>query len=54
MLLLISSIILGYIGFSIGGTLQLADFWSISFGLIGFTAPYAYILEKIYKRLYKE
>ena len=54
MALLLISIILGYIGFSIGGALQFSDFGTTTIAFIGFIAPYAYVLEKIYKKLYKE
>lgn len=51
--LFISSIITGFLGFFIGGSIGAPDIWIIAFGLIGFSFPYAITIDKIYQMLIK-
>lgn len=46
------SLLVGFIGFNIGGMLG-PEFFAFSFGIIGFLSPSLYILEQIYKEVNK-
>lgn len=50
MILIILSILMGYIGVSIGGFIG-SDMTMYLFGVVGFFSPSLYVLEKLYKEM---
>lgn len=54
MILIIASIVMGYIGFCIGAMLGGAEFFAYLFGIVGVLSPGLYVLEQLYKEMIKK
>jgi hypothetical protein len=52
MILIVASIVLGYLGLNIGGMLG-AEIFMYLFGIVGVLSPALYVLEQIYKEVRK-
>ncbi|MDY0236350.1 MAG: hypothetical protein RBR71_09990 [Gudongella sp.] len=50
MILIILSLIMGYIGLNIGGIFG-AEIFMYLFGIVGVLSPALYVLEKLYKEI---
>ena len=53
MILIIASIIMGYIGLNIGGMVGGGDISIYLFGIVGILSPGLYVLEQLYKEMKK-
>ena len=53
MILIIASLIMGYVGLNIGGMLG-AEIYMYLFGIVGVLSPGLYVLEQIYKEMNKK
>lgn len=50
MILIVLSLVMGYIGLNLGGILG-AEIFMYMFGILGVLSPGLYVLEKIYKEV---